>query len=113
MTESWSGMSSSTRPFSDCSPLSSALDRAYRYRRGTPSHSSSGPDPATPHTQACASLVTGLVTPIAENSAPESLLNREDLPLPVPPARATTVCSDDSRSRWPALVSSSPASDSS
>ena len=60
-------------------------------RRGTPSQSSSGPAPATPQTQACASLVTGLVHPDGEKSAPASWLNSEDLPLPVPPASATTV----------------------
>ena len=75
----------------DCSPVLSALVLAYRYRRGTPSHSSNGPEPATPQTQACASLVTGLVTPTVENSAPASWLNSEDLPLPVPPASEITV----------------------
>ena len=70
MTESWSGKSSRTSPSIDCSPPPSALARAYRYRRGTPSHSISGPEPSTPQTQACASLVTGLVTPTVEKSAP-------------------------------------------
>ena len=69
-TESWSGRSSRTSPFSEVSPPSSSLPRAYRYLRGTPSHSSSGPEPAAPQTQACASLVTGRVTPTAEKSAP-------------------------------------------
>ena len=49
-TESWSGRSSRIRPVSDDSPLSSALARAYRWRRGTSSHSSSGPAPVhAPH----------------------------------------------------------------
>ncbi len=82
----------------------------YRYRRGTASHSSSGPEPAAPQTQACGSLVTGRVTPAAENSWPASLLNREDLPLPVPPARAATVWPADSRSRSPARSTRSLAS---
>ena len=69
-TESWSGRSSRTSPFSEASPPSSSLPRAYRYRRGTPSQSSSGPEPDAPQTQACGSRVTGLVTPTAEKSAP-------------------------------------------
>ena len=38
--------------------------------------------------------------------ARRSALNSDDLPLPVPPASATTVCSDDSLSRSPARSSS-------
>ena len=101
-TESWSGRSTRISPVIASSPRSSALDRAYRYRGATPSQSSSGPDPATLHTQACASLVAGRVTPTGEKSAPDSRLNSADLPLPVPPARATTVWLPDSRSRWSA-----------
>ncbi len=49
--------------------------------------------------------MVGLVTPGGENVAPDNVLNRVDLPLPVPPASATTVWLPDSRSRSPALLS--------
>ncbi len=55
----------------------------------------------------------GLVTPTREKPAPESTLNSEDFPLPVPPASVTTVCAPDSRSRSPARPSRSAASSSS
>jgi hypothetical protein len=63
-----------------------------------------------PHTQACGSLVNGRITPTAEKSAPAMVLNREDFPLPVPPAKATTVWLDESRIRSPALARTSSAS---
>jgi hypothetical protein len=44
-------------------------------------------------------LVVGLVTPAGEKFAPAKALNSEDFPLPVPPARATTVCEADIRIR--------------
>ena len=78
-------------PRSDDSPSLSALERAYRFRGGIRSHSSSGAAPSMPHTQACGSLVDGRITPTAEKSAPASWLNSEDLPLPVPPASTATV----------------------
>jgi hypothetical protein len=51
-------------------------------------------------------LVVGRITPAGEKDAPARALNREDLPLPVPPARATTVCEADIRIRSPDLRSS-------
>ena len=54
--------------------------------------------------------MVGLVTPAGEKFAPDSALNRVDLPLPVPPARATTVCDADIRIRSPDRRSSSSAS---
>src|SRR5207342_1661025 len=90
-TESWSGRSSSSSPPSELSPASSSLDRAYRLRSATPSQSSSGLAPSIPQTQAYASLVIGRTTPTGEKSALASRLKRDDFPLPVPPARTTTV----------------------
>src|SRR6185437_10922018 len=49
----------------------------------------------------CTCLVIGRVTPGGENVAPDRALNRVDFPLPVPPARATTVWLPDRRSRSP------------
>jgi hypothetical protein len=69
--------------------------------------------PDAPQTQACASAVTGLVTPTVEKSAPAILLNSDDFPLPVPPASATTVWLDERRIRSPALARISSASVSS
>ena len=112
-TESWSGRSSSSSPVSDASPSSSALARAYRCRRCTLSQSSRGAAPSMPHTQACECLVVGRITPAGEKEAPARALNSEDLPLPVPPARATTVCVADIRSRSPDRRSSVSASASS
>src|SRR5256885_6979521 len=74
------------------------------------SQSSSGAAPSSPHTHACAELVIGRRRPVGESSSPETALNSEDLPLPVPPASATMVCSPDSSSRSPARPSSSAAS---
>ncbi len=45
--------------------------------------------------------MVGRITPAGEKLAPASALNSEDLPLPVPPASATTVCEADIRSRSP------------
>src|SRR6266700_4681650 len=113
MPESCSGRSSNTSPARSSSPLSRALAREYRYRAGTSSQSRIAPEPACPQTQAWASLVTGLVTPTVERSAPTSRLNSEDFPLPVPPASTTTVWLDESRIRSPARASTSSASASS
>ena len=88
-------------PVSNASPSSSALARPYRWRRCTPSQSSSGAAPSIPHTHACECLVVGRVTPGGEKFAPARALNSVDLPLPVPPARATTVCEADIRIRSP------------
>jgi hypothetical protein len=55
-------------------------------------------------------LVVGLVTPAGEKFAPARALNNEDLPLPVPPAKATTVCEADIRIRSPDRRSSVSAS---
>ena len=52
--------------------------------------------------QALAHDVVGRRTPTAARSRPVSALNVEDLPEPVAPAIATTVCSGESRSRAPA-----------
>ena len=112
-TESWSGRSSRTRPSRSDSPESSTLARAYRWRRCTFSQSSSGATPCIPHTHACTCLVVGLVTPGGEKVAPDRALNSVDLPLPVPPASATTVWLLDSRSRSPARLSTASASSSS
>src|SRR5258707_14185654 len=90
MTESWSGRSTRTSPARSSSPRSSALAREYRYLGSTASHSRIAAEPPSPQMQAWASLVTGLVTPTVEKSAPEIWLNSEDFPLPVPPARTTT-----------------------
>src|SRR5215467_1354301 len=113
ITESWSGRSSSTSPARSSSPLSSALARENLWRGGTSSQSRIAPEPACPQTHACASLVTGLVTPTVEKSAPATQLNNDDLPLPVPPASTTTVWLDESRIRSPARASTSSASASS
>ena len=61
-------------------------------RGGMPSHSSSSVAPSVPHTQAVAHDVVGRRTPTAESSSPVSALKVEDLPEPVAPAIATTVC---------------------
>ena len=66
-----------------------------------------------PHTHACTCLVIGRVTPGGENVAPDRALNSVDFPLPVPPARATTVWLPDRRSRSPARLSTASASSSS
>jgi hypothetical protein len=55
-------------------------------------------------------LVVGRVTPAGEKFAPARALNNEDFPLPVPPARATTVCEADIRIRSPDRRSSASAS---
>ena len=90
-TESWSGRSSRISPSRSDSPESRTLALANRWRRCTPSQSSSGAAPCMPHTHACTCRVIGRVTPGGENVAPDRALNSVDLPLPVPPARATTV----------------------
>ena len=54
--------------------------------------------------------MVGRVTPGGEKFAPARALNRVDLPLPVPPARATTVCVADIRIRSPDRRSSASAS---
>ncbi len=77
----------------------SSESRIVWWRGGMPSHSSSSSAPALPHTQAVAHDVVGRRTPVEESSRPVSALNVEDLPEPVAPAIATTVCSAESRSR--------------
>ena len=54
--------------------------------------------------------MVGRITPAGEKDAPARALNSEDLPLPVPPARATTVCEADIRIRSPDRRSSVSAS---
>src|ERR1700733_3028264 len=112
-TESWWGRSSRISPSRSDSPESRTLALAYRWRRCTPSQSSSGAAPCIPHTQACTCRVIGRVTPGGENVAQDRALNSVDFPLPVPPARATTVWLPDRRSRSPARLSTASASSSS
>ena len=50
------------------------------------------------------------VTAEGEKLAPASALNRDDFPLPVPPASVTTVCAADNFSRSPARASRLSAS---
>ena len=54
--------------------------------------------------------MVGRVTPAGEKFAPARALNSEDFPLPVPPARATTVCEADIRIRSPDRRSNASAS---
>jgi hypothetical protein len=54
--------------------------------------------------------VVGLVTPAGEKLLPARALKSEDLPQPVPPANATTVCEADIRIRSPDRRSSASAS---
>ena len=54
--------------------------------------------------------MVGRITPAGEKDAPARALNSDDLPLPVPPARATTVCEADIRIRSPDRRSSVSAS---
>ena len=75
-----------------------------------PSHSSSSVAPSVPHTQALAHDVVGRRTPTEESSSPVKALYVDDLPEPVAPAMATTVCSADSRSRVAARVATATAS---
>src|SRR6478609_9681349 len=110
--ESWSGRSSSTTP--RISTSSSAFDsiesRVTWWRAGMPSHSRSSSAPCLPHTTAVAHEVVGRRTPTAASSSPLSALNMEDLPDPVAPPRATTVCSADSLSRLEARAATAVAS---
>ena len=63
-------------------------------RSGMPIHSSRSSAPSgPPQMQAVAHDVVGRRTPTAARSRPVSALNVEDLPEPVAPAIATTVCS--------------------
>ena len=119
LTESWSGRSSTTSPSSSRSsaeppalgraPAASAPAPSRWWRRRTPSQSRSGPEPSWPRTTANASEVVGRSTSTSARGSPASALSREDLPEPVAPAKATTVCSLDRRSRWPALASTEAA----
>ena len=59
--------------------------------------------------QAVAYDVVGRRTPTAARSSPARALNVEDLPEPVAPASATTVCSAESRSRAPARSTTAAA----
>ncbi|GDY65508.1 hypothetical protein SAV14893_049010 [Streptomyces avermitilis] len=59
---------------------------------------------------AMGAAVVGLRTPVSEMVTPASTLKSWDLPLPVAPAMATTVCSPDSRRRATASSSTRPAS---
>lgn len=54
--------------------------------------------------------VVGRRTPVSEIVTPASVLNSCDLPLPVAPAMATTVCCPDSRRRAAASSRTRPAS---
>ncbi len=109
--ESWSGRSSSTRPSRALSwwPWSSIESRTTRCRSGISSHSSSSSAGSSPQMQAVAYDVVGRRTPTAASSSPASALNVDDLPEPVAPARATTVCSAESRRRAPARSTTSAA----
>src|SRR3546814_11894506 len=64
-----------------------------------PSHSRSSSAPSRPHTQALAHDVVGRRTPTAESSIPVRALKVDDLPEPVAPAIAITVCSAESFNR--------------
>ncbi len=99
--ESWSGRSRSTTPRSCSSsrPLESIESRVTWWRAGMPSHSRSSSAPSRPQTQAVAHEVVGRRTPTAESSSSVSALKVDDLPEPVAPASATTVCSADSLRR--------------
>ena len=99
--ESWSGRSSRTTPCSwgSSRPGESMESRVTWWRAGMPSHSSSSSAPSRPHTQAVAHEVVGRRTPTADSSSSVSALKVDDLPEPVAPARATTVCSADSLRR--------------
>ncbi len=72
------------------------------------SQSSSGPASA-PHVQADVVDVVGRRTPTVERSSPANALKSEDLPLPVAPARATTVWSRPWPRRSPARRTNAPA----
>ncbi len=102
--ESWSGRSSSTSPSSPLCwwPWSSVESRTTRWRGGISSQSSRPAAGSSPQTQAVAYDVVGRRTPTAARSRPARALNVDDLPEPVAPASATTVCSAESRSRAPA-----------
>ena len=65
---------------------------------------------ACPTRTAVAHDVVGRRTPTADSSSPLSALNVEDLPEPVAPASATTVCSADSLSRLEARAATAVAS---
>ncbi len=92
--------------------VSSSESRIVWWRGGMPSHSSSSSAPVLPHTQAVAHDVVGRRTPVEESSRPVRALNVEDLPEPVAPAIATTVCSAESRSRPAARAATASASSS-
>ena len=79
-TESWSGRSSRIRPSRSDSPESSTLARAYRWRRCTPSQSSSGAAPCMPHTHACTCLVVGPGHPGRREGRPRQGVEQRRLP---------------------------------
>ena len=89
------------------SPASSGAARGCR---ATPAGSAA---PALPHTQAVAHEVVGRRTPVEDSSRPVRALKVEDLPEPVAPAIATTVCSAESRSRPAARLATCSTSSSS
>lgn len=80
-----------------------------RSRPGTASRSSS---PAAPSDQlsAMGAEVVGRRSPVSETGTPARALKRVDLPLPVAPAMAITVCREESRCRAAASSSTRPAS---
>ena len=81
---------------------------------GSRASRAAGPRRRHPQTQPRAPTpVVGRRTPGSETCAPASALNSDDLPLPVAPASATTVCVPDSRRRSPARRDSSRAGASS
>ncbi|MDT4870088.1 hypothetical protein FQZ97_1051490 [compost metagenome] len=112
--ESWSCRSSRTTPSKSSSlrGVSSIESRIVWCRGGMPSHSSSSPAPSLPHTTAVAHDVVGRRMPTEESSSPVSELYVDDLPEPVAPAMATTVCRAESRSR-PVDLSTAAATPSS
>ncbi|CAM5459317.1 hypothetical protein SGLAM104S_05657 [Streptomyces glaucescens] len=59
---------------------------------------------------AMGAAVVGRRTPVSERVTPASALNSCDLPLPVAPAMATTVCCPESRRRAVASSRTRPAS---
>jgi hypothetical protein len=61
---------------------------------------------------AMGAAVVGRRTPVSEIATPASALNSADLPLPVAPARATTVCCPESLRRAAASSRTRLASES-
>ena len=100
--ESWSGRSSRISP--DASPRRPSVPL-----RGPPASRAADPRPPRPTAPPARSAVVGRVTPTAASSSPASALNSDDLPLPVAPASAATVCSTDRLRRTPARATTARA----